>query len=66
MIKMSQSSRDFLVKNYPELLKQDDLDQFLLLLDAFITREGLDEKDNMTAFGHEAQTVYDEVYMCNE
>ncbi len=66
MIKMSQSSRDFLAKNCPELLKQHDLDLFLLQLDAFITREGLDENDNMTAFGHEAQTVYDEVYMCNE
>lgn len=66
MIKMSQSSRDFLTKNYPELLKEDDLDRFLLNLDALITRDGLDERDNMTAFGHEAQAVYDEVYMCNE
>lgn len=66
MIKMSQSSQDFLFKNYPELLKEDDLDCFLLCLDALITRDGLDERDNMTAFGHEAQAVYDEVYMCNE
>ena len=66
MIKMSQSSQDFLSKNYPELLKEDDLDRFLLRLDALITRDGLDERDNMTAFGHEAQAVYDEVYMCNE
>lgn len=66
MIKMSQSSQDFLFKNYPELLKEDDLDRFLLCLDALITRDGLDERDNMTAFGHEAQAVYDEVYMCND
>ena len=66
MIKMSQSSKGFLSKNYPELLKEDDLDRFLLQLDALITRDGLDERDNMTAFGHEAQAVYDEVYMCNE
>lgn len=66
MIKMSQSSREFLTKNCPELLKLDDLDRFLLRLDAFITREGLDENDNMTAFGHEAQAVYDEIYICNE
>ena len=66
MIKMSQSSRDFLSKNYPELLKEVDLDRFLLQLDAIITRDGLDDHDNMTAFGHEAQSVYDEVYMCNE
>ena len=28
--------------------------------------EGLDENDNMTAFGHEAQAVYDDIYMHNE
>ena len=66
MIKMSQSSRDFLLMNYPDLLKENDLDRFLLQLDALITRDGLDENDNMTAFGHEVQAVYDEVYMCNE
>lgn len=66
MIKMSQSSRYFISKNYPELLKENDLDRFLLQLDAFITRDGLDEWDNMTDFGHEAQAVYDEVYMCND
>ena len=66
MIKMSQASRDFLAKNYPSLLKEDDLDSFLLRLDAVITRDGLDERDNMTAFGHAIQAVYDEVYMCND
>lgn len=66
MIKMSQSSRDFISKNYPEILKEDDLDRFLLELDAIITRDGLDDNFNMTAFGHEIQAVYDEVYMCNE
>lgn len=66
MINMSKSSRVFLAKNYPELLKEDDLDQFLLDLDALITRDGLDANDNMTAFGHEMQAVYDEIYMCNE
>lgn len=66
MIQMSQSSRDFLCKNYPELLKEVDLDRFLLQLDAIITRDGLDDQDNMTEFGHKVQSVYDEVYMCNE
>ena len=66
MIKMSQSSQDFLSKNYPELLEENDLDRFLLRLDALITRDGLDGNFNMTAFGHEAQAVYDEIYMCNE
>ena len=45
---------------------EDELRKFLLDLDDFITREGLDENDNMTAFGHEAQAVYDEIYMCNQ
>ena len=63
---MSESSKAFLEKNCPELLKEDKLRQFLLKLDDFITMEGLDENDNMTAFGHEAQAVYDEIYMCNQ
>lgn len=66
MINMSKMSKTFLDVNYPELLKEDNLRQFLLKLDDFITMEGLDENDNMTAFGHEAQVVYDEIYMCNQ
>ncbi len=66
MFNMSERSKAFLQKNCPELLKVDKLRQFLLMLDDFITMEGLDENDNMTAFGYEAQAVYDEIYMCNE
>ena len=66
MFNMSEESKAFLEKNCPDLLKETDLRSFLLKLDDFITMEGLDENDNMTAFGHEAQAVYDEVYMCNE
>ena len=66
MFNMSESSKAFLQKNCPELLKEDKLRQFLLKLDDFITMEGLDENDNMTAFGYEAQAVYDEIYMCNK
>ena len=66
MFNMSERSKDFLRKNCPELLMEDELRKFLLDLDDFITREGLDENDNMTAFGHEAQAVYDEIYMCNQ
>lgn len=63
---MSESSRAFLNKNCPELLEESNLRRFLLKLDDFITMEGLDENDNMTAFGYEAQAVYDEIYMCNQ
>ena len=66
MFNMSESSKAFLTKYCPELLKEDDLKRFLLKLDDFITMEGLDENDNMTALGHEAQAVYDEIYMCNQ
>ena len=66
MFNMSETSKLFLVKNCPDLLLEDELRRFLLRLDDFITREGLDENDNMTAFGHEAQAVYDEIYMCNQ
>ncbi len=65
MFKMSNKSRVFLENNCPDLLKETSLREFLLKLDDFITMEGLDENDNMTDFGHEAQRVYDEIYMCN-
>lgn len=66
LFNMSDNSKSFLKKNCPELLEEKDLRRFLLKLDDFITMEGLDENDNMTAFGHEAQAVYDEIYMCNK
>ncbi len=66
MFNMSDESRRFLEKNCPEILKETNLRTFLLALDEFIILEGLDENDNMTKFGHEIQTVYDEIYMCNE
>ena len=63
---MSENSKVFLEKYCPALLLENNLRQFLLKLDDFITREGLDENDNITAFGYTAQTVYDEIYMCNQ
>ena len=65
-VKMSDSSRAFLEKHLPEFFTQPNLDEALLALDAFISAKGLDENDDMTAFGHEAQYVYDEIYCCNE
>ena len=66
MFNMSEESRAFLEANCPELLCEANLRTVLLKLDNFITMEGLDENDNMTEFGHEAQAVYDELYMCNK
>ena len=66
MFNMSKNSKTFLEKYYPEFFLHDDLDDALMDLDAFITREGLDANDDMTDFGHKAQAVYDEIYMCNE
>lgn len=66
MLNMEENSREFLKNYLPELLKDDDLDHVLLALDAFITRKGLDENDDMTDFGHEAQSVYDDIYMRND
>lgn len=65
MVNMSNGSKTFLEKNFPQFFQYEDLDAALMALDDFITMEGLDEEDNMTEFGHEAQAVYDEVYMCN-
>lgn len=63
---MSDISKRFLKKYCPGLLEEKDLRRFLLELDDFIVMNGLDENDEMTDFGYEAQTVYDEIYMCNE
>ena len=65
MFNMSKTSKAFLEKNIPEILEEKDLRSFLMKLDDFITTNGLDSEDNITDFGHEAQIVYDEVYMCN-
>mgnify|MGYP007069958587 CR=1 FL=1 len=65
MLKMSEQSALFLQKNFPELLAIDDLPTFLDKLDDFILMNGLDSNDNMTAFGHEADAVFNEVYCCN-
>ena len=65
MYKMSERSRAFLNQNFPAFFSYDNLDSALMALDDFIIMEGLDENDEMTAFGHEAQSVYDEIYMCN-
>lgn len=66
MLNMSNSSKEFLKKYLPDLLKQDDLDRVLLDLDAFITRECLNENDDMTDLGHKAQSVYDDLYFNND
>ena len=66
MLKMSEKSKRFLTENIPQLLDVDDLNTFLDKLDDFITSYGMDDKHDMTAFVHEAQDIYDEVYCCNE
>jgi hypothetical protein len=63
---MSSSSRLFLNKNFPEFFNYETLRDALLALDDYIILNGLDENDNMTDFGHEVQSIYDEIYMCNE
>ena len=65
MLKMSEKSASFLRKNCPELLAIDDLALFLDKLDDYILMNGLDSDDNMTAFGHEADEVFNEIYCCN-
>lgn len=65
-LKMSQSSRAFIEKNCPNALKEKDLRSALLALDDFITMFGLDENDDMTPLGNDAQRIYDEIYCCNK
>lgn len=64
--KMRGDSRAFLERNLPAFFECRDLDQALMALDDFIVTHGLDENDNVTKLGHEAQAVYDEIYCCNE
>lgn len=66
MFNMTDNAKTFLERHCPELLEISDLRMFLIELDDFIIMNGLDENDNMTDFGYEAQAVYDEIYMCNE
>ena len=64
-LKMSQASRSFIEKNCPNVLRASNLRSALLALDDFITMFGLDENDDMTTLGKDAQRIYDELYCCN-
>lgn len=66
MLKMSDTSRAFLSENFPQLLEIDDLDTFLDELDTLIIIHGFDSEDEITDFGREAESVYDEVYYYND
>ena len=65
MLKMSDESRRFLRMYFLEIFECNTLNEALLALDAFITAEGLDINDDMTAFGHEATAVYDDIFYSN-
>lgn len=65
MFNMSESSKTFLEKHYPELLEEKNKRSLLIKLDDFITEYGLDSNDDMTAFGHEATAVYDDIFYSN-
>lgn len=65
-LNMSQSSRAFIEKNCPKVLQEKDLRSALLALDDFITMFGMDENDDMTQLGNDAQRIYDEIYCCNK
>lgn len=65
MFKMTDESRAFLEKHYPSLLEETNKRSLLIKLDDFITEYGLDSNDDMTAFGHEATAVYDDIFYSN-
>ncbi len=67
MFKMKESSRAFLEKNLPEILKEDNLREALILLFDLIEEKGFapPHYQDYNDFGREAQKVYDDLYYNN-
>lgn len=66
VIKMSEKSRKFLMKNLPEVLEAIDPRDILGPLDDLIVQKGFITYDEgYNAFGREAQEVYDDIFYSN-
>lgn len=68
MLKMKESSKQFLEKNLPEALKCEKLNDALRLLYDLIDEKGFAPPiyEDYNDFGREAQRVYDDLYLSND
>ena len=68
MLKMKESSKQFLEKNLPEALKCEKLNDALRLLYDLIDEQGFAPPlyHDYNDFGREAQRVYDDLYLSND
>ena len=67
MLEMTDKSREFLEKNLPEALEQEDVGDALDLLYVLIDEKGFAPPNyyDYNEFGVEAQKVYDDLYLSN-
>lgn len=64
MIKMTEESRAFLLKNLPEVLDAKHVNDILDPLYTWIDIHGF-QGEEYNARGDEAQAVYDDIYLSN-
>lgn len=67
MLKMQETSKQFLRENLPEALEAKDVGVALRLLYDLIDEKGFapPHYDEYNDFGREAQRVYDDLYLSN-
>jgi hypothetical protein len=67
MVKMTDTSYEFLKKHLPQALETDDIGDVLILLYRLIDDEGFapPRYEDYNDFGREAQRVYDDLYLSN-
>lgn len=64
-LKMSEQTRAFLQKDFPQIFEQKTINDALIALDAYILYAGLDADDERTPYGDKLQRIYDEIFDMN-
>lgn len=68
MLNLTNEQKRFLRDNFEQaeaMIQSDRLDDILLPLDALITYQGFGKDYLLTAWGSEAQRIYDDIYTKN-
>lgn len=64
-LKMSEESRAFLQKDFPQIFEQKTFNDAIEALDNFIIYAGLDENDERTPYGDKLERIYREIFNMN-
>lgn len=66
MVKMNESSREFLIRNLPDTVDASEPNEILEPLYNLIMYKGfISHEEGYNEFGYEAQAVYDDIFYSN-